>query len=55
MHRPKLTLVIVGGLAALVLLMVILAFTPLVQTWAVRRALTGQPGLTMVVGNVARA
>ncbi len=53
MNRLKLTLVIVGGLAALVLLMVILAFTPSVQTWAVRRALTGQPGLTMMVGSVA--
>ena len=53
MNRLKLTLVIVGGLAALVLVMVILAFTPSVQTWAVRRALTGQPGLTMAVGSVA--
>jgi len=53
MNRLKLTLVILGGLAALVLLMVILAFTSSVQTWAVRRALTGQPGLTMAVGNVA--
>ena len=53
MNRLKLTLVILGGLAALVLLMVILAFTSSVQTWAVRRALTGQPGLTMMVGSVA--
>ena len=53
MNRLKLTLVILGGLAALVLVMVILAFTPSVQTWAVRRALTGQPGLTMAVGSVA--
>ncbi len=53
MKRLRLTLIVGGGLAALSLLVVVLAFTPSVQTWAARRALTGQPGLTVVVGNVA--
>lgn len=53
MNRLKLTLLIVGGLAALVLLAAALAFTSGVQTWVVRRALAGQPGLKIEVGRVA--
>ena len=53
MKRLKLPLIIVGCLAAVALVAVVLAFTPSVQTWTVRRALTGQPGLTIAVGNVA--
>lgn len=53
MKRLKLTLVILASLAALVVLAVVLAFTPAVQTWAVRRAVSGQPGLVIEVGHVA--
>lgn len=53
MKRLKLILIIVGSLAALVLLAVILAFTPAVQTWAVRKAVAGQPGMTIAIGRVA--
>ena len=53
MTRLKLTFIIVASLAALALLAVVLAFTPGVQTWAVRRALAGQPGLVLEVGRVA--
>ncbi len=53
MNRLKLTLVILGSLAALVFLAVMLAFTSGVQTWAVRRALAGQPGLKAEIGSVS--
>jgi|GEM_PF-5355425 len=53
MTRLKLTLIIVASLAALALIAVVLAFTPGVQTWVVRRALAGQPGLVLEVGRVA--
>ncbi len=53
MNRLKIPLIIVASLASLVLLAVILAFTPWVQTWAVRRALSGQPGLSLEIGHVA--
>ena len=53
MKRLKIPLIIVASLASLVLLAVMLAFTPGVQTWAVRRALAGQPGLSIDVGHVA--
>ncbi len=44
-----------GSLAVLVLLvtLVALAFNSRVQTWAVRRVLTGQPDLAVEVGNVS--
>ena len=44
-----------GSLAELVLLvtLVALAFNSRVQTWAVRRVLTGQPDLAVEVGNVS--
>ena len=53
MTRLKLIFFIVASLAALALIAVVLAFTPGVQTWAVRRALAGQPGLVVEVGRVA--
>ena len=53
MKRFKLPLIIVGSLATLVIIGVILAFTSGVQTWAVRRALAGQPGLKAEIGRVS--
>ena len=53
MKPLKLTIVILSSLAALVAIAVVLAFTPAVQTWAVRRALNGQPGLVAEVGRVS--
>lgn len=53
MNRLKITLFVVGGLAAVLLIAAILAFTPAVQTWAVRRALNGQPGFTAEIGRVS--
>jgi hypothetical protein len=42
-----------GALIILVLVAVLLAFTPAVQTWAVRRVLEQQPGIEAEVGRVA--
>ncbi|HEY0967603.1 MAG TPA: hypothetical protein VGD88_09450 [Opitutaceae bacterium] len=42
-----------GIVAALLVAAVLLAFTPAVQTWAVRRVLAQQPGLQAEVGRVA--
>ena len=53
MKPLKLTVIILGSLAALVALVVVLALTPAVQTWAVQRALSGQPGLVVEVGRVS--
>ncbi len=53
MKRFKLPLIIVGSLLALVLIVVILAFTSGVQTWATRKALASQPGLKGDVGSVS--
>lgn len=53
MKPLKLTIVVLSCLAALLALAVVLAFTPAVQTWAVRRALSGQPGLAAEVGRVS--
>lgn len=53
MNRLKLILFIVAGLAAVLLFTIILAFTPGVQTWAVRRSLAGQPGIKVEIGRVA--
>lgn len=54
MKKPlKLVLIIVGSIAALMVVVVALAFTSGVQTWAVRRALAGQPGLQIEVAHVA--
>lgn len=53
MKRLKLPLIIVGSLLALLLLVVVLAFSSGVQTWATRKALAGQPGLKGDVGSVS--
>jgi hypothetical protein len=42
-----------GTLTVLLLAVVLLAFTPAVQTWAVRRVLAQQPGIEAEVGRVA--
>lgn len=42
-----------GTLTVLLLAAVLLAFTPAVQTWAVRRVLAQQPGIEVEVGRVA--
>lgn len=44
---------VVGGAVLLFALIVGLALTPGVQTWAVRRAIAGQPGVTIAVDRVA--
>jgi hypothetical protein len=43
----------VAVLAVLLLVVVLLAFNSSVQTWATRRALSGQPGLKAAVGKVS--
>lgn len=53
MNRRKLLLVVVGTLIVLVALIVGLALTPGVQTWAVRRAVANTEGATITVGRVA--
>jgi hypothetical protein len=53
MKRLKLPLIIVGSLLAVVVIVVILAFTSGVQTWATRKALAGQPGMKGAVGSVS--
>ena len=49
----KISALILAGLIVAVLLIGSLAFLPAVQTWAVRKALAGQPGLAVEVGRVA--
>src|SRR4051795_6365419 len=44
---------VVGGILVLVAVLVALALTPAVQTWAVRKAVAGQPGTTIEVARVA--
>ncbi|MBI5690361.1 MAG: hypothetical protein HZC55_09700 [Verrucomicrobia bacterium] len=52
MKSLKLVGYIAGALAVLAILAVSLAFTSGVQTWAVRRAVANQPGLTIEVSKV---
>jgi hypothetical protein len=44
---------VVGGFLVLLAIAVVLAFTPGVQTWAVRKAVADNPGMTIEVGRVA--
>ncbi|HVS52573.1 MAG TPA: hypothetical protein VHD62_09470 [Opitutaceae bacterium] len=44
---------VAGVVVALLLIAVALAFMPAVQTWAVRRAIAGQPGTTIEIGRIA--
>ncbi len=53
MKLPRAFLIGIAGLAALLAVAIGLAFTPAVQTWAVRRVLAGQPGLQVEIGRVA--
>jgi hypothetical protein len=53
MNRLKVVLFVAAGVVVVALVAVGLAFSSGVQTWAVRRALTGQPGVTISVGSVS--
>ncbi|MBL9212727.1 MAG: hypothetical protein JNL92_19860 [Opitutaceae bacterium] len=53
MKGLKILAVVVGGVAVLVAVAVVLAFNSSFQTWAVRKAAAGQPGLTLEVGQVS--
>ena len=53
MKALKIVGIILGGMVLLAGLLVVLAFVPAVQTWAVRKAVAGQPGLKLEVGRVA--
>ena len=52
MKRLKIVGFIVGGIVVLAAVLLALAFTPSVQTWAVRKAVAGQPGMTIEVARV---
>lgn len=53
MKRLKIFAFVAGGMLVLLALLVALALTPGVQTWAVRRAVAGQPGVNIAVDRVA--
>lgn len=53
MKGLKLVAVIAGTLVALLCALLILAFTPGVQTWAVRKAVADQPGLSVQLERIA--
>jgi len=53
MKALKIAAIALTGLVLLVVLVVALALTPAVQTWAVRRAVAGQPGITIELGRVS--
>ncbi|MDO8540457.1 MAG: hypothetical protein Q7S40_08440 [Opitutaceae bacterium] len=53
MKALKIVAIVVGVVAVLLALVFVLALTPTVQTWAVRKALAGQPGMITEVGRVA--
>ena len=53
MKASKIIWLVSGGIVLLVVLLVGIAFVPAVQTWAVRKAAAGQPGLKIEVGRVA--
>lgn len=53
MKLRNLVLILAGSLVALLLLAVVLAFTPGVQTWAVRRALSGMLEGQLAIDRVA--
>src|SRR5205823_1620677 len=52
MKALKIVAFVVGGIVVLLGILVVLAFTPSVQTWAVRK-FANQPGTTIEVGRVA--
>ncbi|WP_414660484.1 AsmA family protein [Horticoccus sp. 23ND18S-11] len=53
MKALKISAIVVGGVVVLLAIVVALAFTSSVQTWAVRKAVAGQPGMTIEVSRVA--
>lgn len=53
MKALKVVALIVAGVAVLLAIVVVLALTPSVQTWAVHKALADQPGLSAKFGRVA--
>lgn len=53
MKGLKVVAIILGSLLLVVILVAALALTPSVQTWAVRKALAGQPGVSGEIGRVA--
>src|ERR1044071_7101709 len=53
MKGLKVLAIVFAAAAVLLVAVVILAFTPAVQTWAVRRAVADQPGMKIEIGRVA--
>ncbi len=53
MKALKILAIVAGVVVVLLTLVVVLAFTPSIQTWAARKALAGQPGMTGEIGRVA--
>lgn len=52
MKKLKITAIVVGALGLLAVVALVLALTPAVQTWAVRRAVAGQQGAKIDVAHV---
>ena len=53
MKALKISAFVLGGLTLLTVIAVALALNSGVQTWAVRKALAGQPGLALTVDRVS--
>ncbi|MDP3073148.1 MAG: hypothetical protein Q8N18_22835 [Opitutaceae bacterium] len=53
MKKIKITALVLGSLCALVVIAVVLALNSAVQTWAVRKAVAGQPGTKVEVSRVS--
>src|SRR5215207_7746572 len=53
MKRLKIVGIVLGTLVVLCGIVLVLALTPAVQTWAVRKATAGQPGVSIDVSRVS--
>lgn len=53
MKGLKIVAFVVGGIVVLVAVLLALALTPSVQTWAVQKAVAGQPGMSIKISRVA--
>src|SRR5690606_22565309 len=53
MTRSRLLLLVAGAVVLLLVLGVVLVFSSSFQTWALRRAITAQPGLEATIGSVS--
>ncbi|MEO7412709.1 MAG: hypothetical protein ABIZ81_05070 [Opitutaceae bacterium] len=53
MKRLKIVGIVLGALVMLGVIVLVLALTPAVQTWAVRKATAGQPGVSLDVTRVS--